>query len=42
MQRKEVKRLSPDLLREALCSNGPEAALHLTELSVLEDRKSVV
>ena len=34
MQRKEVVRLSSDLLREALSSNGNEAAIHLTELSV--------
>ena len=34
MERKEVVRLSSDLLREALSSNGNEAAIHLTELSV--------
>lgn len=36
MQRKEAVRLSSDLLREALSSNGNEAAIHLTELSVQE------
>ena len=36
MERKEVVRLSSDLLREALSSNGNEAAIHLTELSVQE------
>ena len=36
MQRKEVVRLSSDLLREALCSNGAEVVIHLTELSVQE------
>jgi len=42
MQRKEVVRLSSDLLREALHSNGIEAAIHLTELSVQEAWNNVL
>lgn len=42
MQRKEVIRLSSDLLQEALRSNGVEAVNHLTEVSIQEAWQTVL